>query len=84
MIHELKCDSRYFEDIRLGTKKFEVRRNDRDFCAGDLLVLRELGGGGYTGRTLVASVNSCWLNLPGVEAGYIIMDIKLLSNCFQV
>lgn len=35
MIHQLKCDSKFFEDVASGKKTFEVRKNDRDFFVGD-------------------------------------------------
>lgn len=39
MKHELKLNIRYFDDVRSGKKNFEIRRNDRDFKIGDILVL---------------------------------------------
>lgn len=42
MIHQLKCDSKFFEDVASGKKTFEVRKNDRDFFVGDFLALNEL------------------------------------------
>jgi hypothetical protein len=41
MRHELKCWPEYFHAIRSGRKKFELRKDDRGFAIGDLLVLRE-------------------------------------------
>lgn len=46
-IHELKLDDVYFDDIKYGTKRFEIRKNDRDFQAGDLLALSRYGSGSY-------------------------------------
>jgi len=39
--HELKCHPIYFERIVSGQKKFEVRKNDRNFQVGDTLLLKE-------------------------------------------
>jgi hypothetical protein len=41
-IHCLKIESPYLDDIKSGKKKFEWRKNDRDFETGDLLVLQEI------------------------------------------
>jgi ribosomal protein L37E len=40
-VHSLKTWPEYFEAQRAGRKTFELRRNDRNFQVGDLLVLRE-------------------------------------------
>lgn len=51
IIHDLKTWPEYYKDIASGVKTFEVRRNDRNFMVGDML-LREFapcikcGGGG--------------------------------------
>jgi hypothetical protein len=40
-IHEIKCDQRFFGAIADGTKPFEVRWNDRDYKAEDMLLIHE-------------------------------------------
>lgn len=49
-IHDLKIIPKYFEDVVFNGKNFEIRRNDRDFKVGDILILREFAAGEYTGR----------------------------------
>lgn len=49
-IHELKILPRFYNDIINKEKNFEIRRNDRDFKVGDILILREFVSGEYTGR----------------------------------
>ena len=39
--HDLKCWKVPFKAVTLQLKKFEWRKNDRDFKPGDLLRLRE-------------------------------------------
>lgn len=39
--HTLKILSRYFSRVADGTKNFEIRLNDRDFQAGDKVILQE-------------------------------------------
>jgi ASC-1-like (ASCH) protein len=40
MEHILKCWPVYFDAIQRGDKNFEVRRDDRGFQRGDILVLQ--------------------------------------------
>ena len=66
--HELKTYPEFFEQTRNGRKKFELRRNDRDFKVGDELLLREWeppepgkvyfdGDFHYNGRELLVRVD---------------------------
>ena len=64
--HELKTWPIPFEGILDGTKKHEIRVDDRDFRVGDVLRLREwkvriaehglFGDGEYTGREVTVHV----------------------------
>lgn len=53
-VHELKCWQAEFDALRAGTKKHEVRLDDRDFAVGDVLHLREWdpARAQHTGRAL--------------------------------
>lgn len=51
--HELKCWPQFYQPTTDGYKTFELRRADRDFEEGDILLLREWDPDsqeGYTGR----------------------------------
>lgn len=37
--HHLKTHPRFWDHIAAGTRTFEVRRDDRGYCEGDVLVL---------------------------------------------
>ena len=39
--HDQKCWPPYFDAVANGAKPFEVRKADRDYRVGDVLVLRE-------------------------------------------
>ena len=81
-IHVLKIYPQYFDEIRLGFKKFEVRYNDRDYKNGDYLLLREydVDTNSYTMRTIFCKVTS----ILGSESyfvkdGYVIMSIEVVE-----
>jgi hypothetical protein len=40
-IHYLKTWPHYFKEVVDGIKTFEIRKNDRDFRIGDVIILRE-------------------------------------------
>lgn len=84
-IHELKTDPGVFAATYAGNKQFEIRFNDRNFCTGDLLLLRETRYSGeamkhgapmeYTGREYEFTVNYV-LHGPayGLKEGWVIMS----------
>jgi hypothetical protein len=41
MVHTLKTWPEYFKEVIEGRKKFEVRKNDREFMVNDFIVLQE-------------------------------------------
>jgi hypothetical protein len=41
-VHKLKCWSAPFRAMELGLKRFELRKNDRNYQVGDVLELTEL------------------------------------------
>lgn len=47
-VHHLKIGLTYFKAVRDGRKTFEIRKNDRDYKVGDILVLQEYTCGSYT------------------------------------
>ena len=40
-IHELKINPLYFDAIEKRLKTFELRKDDRDYKVGDLIILKE-------------------------------------------
>ncbi|MBQ0097361.1 MAG: DUF3850 domain-containing protein [Oscillospiraceae bacterium] len=77
MIHELKIKKKYFYDIIKGIKKFEVRKNDRNFKVGDYLALNEFEED-YTGRSCLVKVIYLLDNPEYCKEGFVVMGIR---NC---
>lgn len=76
--HMLKTWPMYYADVESGEKTFEVRRNDRDFSTGDVLVLREWDpvGAGYTGRECRKLVRYLLFGGAfGVQDGFVVMSL---------
>lgn len=78
MVHELKTWSEYFQQIYMGKKTFEVRKNDRNFKIGDMLILKEWlpNVNKYTGDEMARKVTSILYGGQfGIEEGYVVMSI---------
>jgi hypothetical protein len=73
--HDLKCWPEYFRPVWMGVKRFEIRRNDRDYRVGDELLLREWEPGDekYSGRELLMRV--VYLTDFEQQPGFIVMGI---------
>ena len=83
MLHELKTWPEYFEEVKSGKKRFELRKDDRGFKVGHHLMLMEYEpkSGAYTGRSLLVKVMYLKRDVPfGLMVGYCIMSIKLESG----
>lgn len=84
--HELKCWPPYFAAILSGEKRFEVRRDDRGFRAGDTLHLREYvaADGSYTGRTVDVEVTYLLGgSFTGLERGFVVMSIAPVATASE-
>ena len=74
-VHELKILPQYFSPM----KNFELRKNDRGFAVGDIVVLREWkSGGGYTGRYRPKFIQYILENVEeyGLADGYCILGLS--------
>lgn len=69
--HELKTDPVPFEQIRLGTKTFDMRYNDREFKTGDTLWLRETKHSvADEGDTFIYTGNELFRKVIGITTDY--------------
>jgi ParB family chromosome partitioning protein len=79
--HTLKTIKPFFEDLIDGSKTFELRKNDRNFSVGDVLILKETWdrGGVETGRTAYFDVTYILFDntvVPGLKKGWVIMGVR--------
>jgi len=78
--HNVKILPVYFTPMMQGKKKFEIRKNDRDFKVGDALMLMECQDGNFTGRQQLRVITYILkeVSLYGLKTGYCILS---LGNC---
>lgn len=76
--HELKTVQPFFDMVASGKKRFELRKNDRDFKQGDILILKEWDNSKqlFLGNELVVRVNYILDQFVGLSNGYVIMSIS--------
>ena len=74
--HYLMCETEYFQAIERNEKKFEIRKNDRDFKKYDMVHLLESVNGIKTGRVLPSFEIRFILHGPafGIPLGYCIFN----------
>lgn len=80
-IHELKILPEYFDAVRCGDKRFEIRKNDRNSHTGDILRLKEWDGEKYTGEEIDAIVR--WILFDwqdAIKPGDGIMSIDIMMH----
>ncbi|MEC3942603.1 ASCH/PUA domain-containing protein [Enterococcus mundtii] len=78
MTHELKILPEYFEAVTSGRKRFEIRKNDRDYKVGDLLYLREWNADEFTGDSYKTEVT--YITDYEQKDGYVVMGIEGLEE----
>jgi hypothetical protein len=71
--HDLKVLPYFFTHLVLGVKPFEIRKNDRDFKVGDILLLREWHNGRYSGSELAREVT--FITDFEQKPGYVVMGL---------
>ena len=78
---EKKILPEYFKEVKACRKTFELRKDDRDYQRGDILVLREWDGEKYTGSAICVKVTYILQNAEkyGLKDGYVIMGIRHLE-----
>ena len=72
--HEIKILPEYFAPVSVGEKRFELRKNDRDYHAGDSVTMKEWDGTEYTGNEITVEIKYVLKDCPeyGLMDGYCI------------
>lgn len=79
--HHIKCDEVYFAAVVNDTKKFEYRRNDRNYRVGDFLRLYEwTEEKGFSGRYVKAEVTYILLVSTVELQEHVIMSIQAIEK----
>lgn len=76
-IHEIKIAHEYYDDVAAGRKRFELRKNDRNYKVNDSLKMTEYKAGEPTGRVLNAVIVYMLEDYTGLEEGYCILGIEM-------
>jgi hypothetical protein len=76
--HELKTETYFYQKVEAGEKRFEARKNDRNFKVYDMVTLMESVNGTLTGRKLGPFEIDFVLAGPayGIEEGYCVFNWK--------
>lgn len=74
-LHDLKVWPSFFPALLDGSKPFEIRKNDRDFQVGDVLILREWDQMSfqYSGRYVTRHV--CYMTEWEQKPGYVVLGL---------
>jgi Domain of unknown function (DUF3850) len=87
-IHHLKSWPDFFQPIKLGRRTHELRRNDRHFIVGDVLVLHEFDpkANCYTGEQCQVEITSmtsfaqpCAVSGEALNPDFCILSIHLMN-----
>jgi len=80
MTHALKTWVQYFDFLKSGQKKFELRKDDRPFKVGDTLLSQEWDTekAQYTGDELAFTISYILRDCPefGLKKGYVILGLS--------
>ena len=79
MKHLLKILPEYFDEVVKGSKTFEVRKNDRGFNVGDILILAEysISIQSFTGRVCEKKVSYILKGgSHGVDKSFVVMSLQ--------
>lgn len=74
-VHDVKLGTTFFDDVKTGRKTFELRKNDRGYKEGDIIVMHEYKDGTTTSRTIEKKIVYMLEDFTGLEDGYCILGL---------
>lgn len=76
-VHKLKTWPRFYQAVSTGHKGFEVRKDDRGFQTGDILILEEWDEkSGYSGDAMAFEVSYVMKGgVFGLKKGFVVMSL---------
>jgi hypothetical protein len=76
--HNVKSWSENFLPFTTGMKTFDLRKDDRGYEVGDLIVFEEFrpGVGEYTGKSETREITYIMRNIDGLEPDYCILGLE--------
>lgn len=78
MIHDLKIEQNYLDNLISGVKKSEVRINDRDYQKGDSLRFRKYS---FSGETLEYNFEITHIHSGlGLSQNYVVLSVQPHRN----
>lgn len=78
-IHHVKLGETFFEDVKTGRKSFELRKNDRGYKQGDMIVFYEYKDGKYTPNLIKKKIVYVLQDFTGLEEGFCILGLGELD-----
>lgn len=82
MIHELKILPEYFDEVVSRKKTFEIRKNDRGFQEGDVVILKKhTKKKGYSGDYIKAKIT--YVTDFAQKQDFVVFAIKLDCSGFD-
>lgn len=75
---DVKVLPEFYKELRVHRKTFEIRKDDRDYRVGDILVLREWDGEKYTGSHTKREITYILRNAEeyGLKEGFCILALQ--------
>ncbi len=79
--HFLKTWPEYFAALARGDKRFELRKDDRGFALGDILILQEYDPAEreYTGKELTFRISYILRDGEWLTPGYVALGLRPLD-----